>query len=151
MQDSNPIETMRVMMNGTFGRVFEYMEIADAELARAGVKENGFRDLFPGPFLRVAPELYRAHARELAERMRDGVSLERGTRAEVMLAMIDASLASPLTRAGQAVYEHLFVEMMPNDARKLGIVPTPGMYPQQVEEDIRAAQNRLIGKRAKCA
>lgn len=139
------------LIRGNVGRLFDLMEIAEEELERAGVRRKGdLAELYPGPFLRTSADLYRAHARELAERMKHGQSCEPGTLAEALLVMIETSLAAPLTRAGQATYETLFARLLPDEAKRLGIVPSPGIHPGQVEEDIAALRKRLAGKRPKC-
>lgn len=137
-------------LGGRVARVFDFMGIAEEELARLGVKRKGdLAALFPGEFLHYDEELYRHHARELVERMRRDQRTSLGTRAEVLLTMMKASLVSPLTRAGQAVYEHLFAELFPEHAKRLGIVPCAPVHPTQVEDDIGVARRKLDGVRAK--
>lgn len=138
---------------GHIGRIFDFIDIAEEELAAAGVprkRKGALSELFPGPFLYLDEELYRSHAREIAQRMTRNEDLEPGTLAEVMLAMMQASIAAPLTRSGQAVYEYVFSQLMPDESHKIGLVPSPGIHPRQIEEDIAAARRSLAGKRPRC-
>lgn len=137
--------------------LFDYIEVADTLLNKAGIKKGGMNGLFPGVFLNYPIEIYRHHAAELVARMveaRDAKpkrepDLELGTRAEVLIACMNSSLRAPLTREATAVYEALFSEILPAEWARLGFERSPGRWPAQIEEDIAAEQRRLRGKRAR--
>lgn len=59
-------------------------------------------------FRRVHVDVYRAHIRELLERAAAGKPLDTMTRAEVLLGLVQASLAAPLNATGAGLYAHLF-------------------------------------------
>lgn len=91
----------------TVSNVFNRMEIAEEELARAGV--DCFWELCSTDGFDIAAVwLYRAHARELCERARDSLSLVPATYAEMCLALRDTSLKAPLNEQGRTAYQRAF-------------------------------------------
>jgi len=97
-------------------KTFDVMEIAEEELARAGINRTG-RDCFlalraPESFHGLADWLYRAHARELCERARDGYDLRPGTVSEVIAGLHAASLIAPLSSDGTGLQFHCFLQVL---------------------------------------
>ena len=107
--------------------IFALMELADEELdaakKRHPLAEFAIQKSFP--LLQPAVELfagkhaevYRAHCRELLDRVADGASekeLRRGTRAEVLCVLTDWSLSHPPGPQGAALLSTLFAEVFPD-------------------------------------
>jgi hypothetical protein len=105
---------------------FDCMGIAD-ELLRAVPKRR--RDF--SPFIALRPtrslegktlDLYRAHARELVDRVQAGAkqsAMEPATDAELLCAVHETSLKAPLTAAGMAVAATLFGRCFPNQVKEI--------------------------------
>jgi len=110
-------------------RLFRAMEIAEEEIAKAqerwpGKKEelwSAFRYLgtgtcsIPGGY---ADRVYRAHCREILERIVRGEDLRPGTDAECMVALCEMSQVTPLHFPAVCLYRKLF-------ERRLGYDPSP--------------------------
>ena len=90
--------------------LFDLMKIAEEEIARGGA--DAFAFLCPPPgFTSLDERVYRAHARELVERVKRGERLEDGTKAEVMVLLSQQTLLAPPTQQYAALYEKLFAEI----------------------------------------
>lgn len=130
-------------------RAFEAMRIAEEELdrvfaSRAEQPDGIFTALvLPDVMRHMTPEVYRAHARELVARARDGEDLALATRAEVLAGLYEASTVAPLNAQANAVYVRLFAAVLPDLFARLPdearMVPAE-RWEGQVEEDVRAAQ-----------
>jgi hypothetical protein len=93
---------------------FEHMKWAEQEIAAAQARHPGHADriwhafslLLANPGLqRMAYELvYRAHCREILDRVAAGEDTRPGTAAEVCSAMVNTSLLAPLTSAASGLY-----------------------------------------------
>lgn len=126
-------------------RTLELAPIAEEEIERAGAPAATFALLSPRRFVELHPELYRAHARELCERVVAGKDTRPGTRAEVLVGLLQTCLLAPLTGEGQAFAEQLFGELMP-DARAVifgSDEPVREMWEGQIAEELHAARRRL--------
>lgn len=116
---------------GVIGGAFRRMELAEEEIelaktrdpARAARIHEAFKYLRPTETLqRKCDELYRAHCRELIERVAAGASdqeLAQGTGAEVLATLADLSLAAPLERTAFLLYGRLFRELFPERAAEI--------------------------------
>lgn len=110
--------------SGTIGAVFDLMEVAEEEISAAKVRhpkaaeslDSAFSALSPEGFTGFGRELYRAHARELLDRVAAGGDVRLGTTAEVLAALSKVAGAAPLTQLGQAVFERAFARAFPDDA-----------------------------------
>lgn len=71
-----------------------------------------FRLLVPLGFAGKCDDLYAAHCDELLERVVAGEDTRPGTKAEVLIGIMGASLMSPLRSDGQHLAERLFREVM---------------------------------------
>ncbi len=100
---------------------FEMMEVAEEEILRAIIrcpaKENelkfSFGILEPGPLVRYGVALYRAHARELLERVASGEKVDGGTAAECLAALSEGSLKAPLASSYAHAMTWLFRKCFP--------------------------------------
>jgi hypothetical protein len=93
--------------------------------------------------------LYRAHVRELIERMIAGVDVHPGTKAEVLAMMSGLSFIAPLTREFYAVYVRLFSGIYPQHMAAIG---NPDWkreepWPGRTDELIGELQRKLIDSR----
>lgn len=133
--------------------IFDLMGTAEDEIAAALETEtdakkrvgiNGaFRYLCPPPGMTTLDErVYRAHARELVERCRNGAKLDDGTKAEVMVALSQMSLVAPPSAQYAALYERLFAEIfeqaVPGDAAR---EPWP-----KASDELLADLRRKVGR-----
>lgn len=115
--------------------LFDLMEIAEQEIERAragtrGARYRLFREawmqLTPPPILHSAsPEVYRAHAREILERVKErgtikGVT-DEPTKAEMVMVLSNQSLKHPFNSTATRVVEDMFCDVLPEDAQRLGI------------------------------
>lgn len=100
----------------SIGSIFDCMAIAEEEIASANA--NGVQGIFamllpPNGMTSFAPEVYRAHARELIKRaLERTMSLDLATEAEVLMNMCSASLIAPPNQQWAALQERLFVKVM---------------------------------------
>ena len=112
----------------TVRRTFEFMEIAEEEIAKAEkrytrdkVTRACIHDVFghaqPGQLLRYSDVLYRAHVRELCFRAEHSTfdkakaDMAPATKAEIVAALSEGSLLAPLDQQHAALYEELFCEI----------------------------------------
>ncbi|MEE8296743.1 MAG: hypothetical protein V3R26_02820, partial [Hyphomicrobium sp.] len=107
------------------GHVFECMEIAEGEIsaAKRRTRIDDQREAIHGSFRYLLPteplrdkhlDLYRAHVRELIERVRLGEPVDPGTKAEVVAVLADLSLEHPLDPTAALLYARLFAELFPH-------------------------------------
>lgn len=128
--------------------LFDRMTIAEEEIARLEREPPGaFSTVYPTPVLRgKRRDLYRAHVRELLERLERGAGkakLEEATDAELLAGMYEASARAPLSSEASAVYDRLFSRIFPEKWRSLGWEATAEAWKGQVDEDIRAARRAM--------
>ncbi len=112
-------ETVRGIIGRPMAHAFECMSIAGEELEASGLDPVGPNrhphgaelwamlapsDIFEHCDLRV----FRAHVRELLERARTGAPLDVGTKAEVLLGLVETSLVAPLSPTGVTIHHWLF-------------------------------------------
>lgn len=134
--------------------LFALMGVAEEELATAKKKhplaefaiQKAFSILAPDAkfFIKKHTELYRAHCRELLDRIIAGASkkeLRLGTRAEVLSVMSGWSLEHPLGEQGAALFFTLFAEIFPERAENDGLIREP--WPGSTEELLEALQRKI--------
>ena len=106
---------------GTVQSVFDQMAIAELEIKRYTVRFPGNSVDIGRSFVQLRwvlktpiPEVvYRSHVRELLTRVVNDQSLMRGTRAEVLMLLSEASQLAPLCSRRVALYLKLFDELYP--------------------------------------
>ena len=107
---------------GTIGGIFDQVEICESVIAKARNRHpehgkaiwNSFLLLVPSKLLWEAPEpVYRAHCAELLDRVMNGQDTTLGTKAEIMMALSESSLAHPLAHTAAVLYARLFRELLP--------------------------------------
>lgn len=100
--------------------IFRFMEIAEEEIAaaqrrwprHADALWDSFRLLTPTKGFRHKSEhLYRQHCREILERVTEGEDTRPGTKAEVLIGLVEVSLAVPLKPEAQYLYTRLFLDL----------------------------------------
>ncbi|WP_280404775.1 hypothetical protein [Nocardia brasiliensis] len=102
----------------SFGGEFDRMEWADVEIRKAVDRHPDKRNIlyhcFSPDLMRATHELmgdelvFRAHCRELLERVATGMSTKPGTAAEVALACMESSLKAPLSTAAAGLYMRMW-------------------------------------------
>jgi hypothetical protein len=108
-------------MTRQLSQLLDFAEVAEQEIERAkqATPEHAheidrvFALLAPGALIDYGAELYRAHVRELIERVVDGLPLDLGTDAEICAALCFASLKAPLGVQPVALYERTFARCFP--------------------------------------
>jgi len=107
---------------GTISGILDQVEICESVIAKTRHDNpehnaaiwNSFKLLMPSELLWEAPEpVYRAHCAELLERVVKGQDTTLGTKAEIMMALSESSLAHPLTHTASVLYARLFREILP--------------------------------------
>lgn len=133
----------------TVARTFEAMGVAEEEIVRARAPRDTFKLLVPPDgMLGFAPEVYRAHARELCERAARGEDLRPATDTEVMVALSVLSLEAPLVGTAAALYERLFRAILPRQARRLPGEPARELHQGAADELLATMRRKLaIGGR----
>lgn len=145
----NPL--VREILGGDLVASFALLDICSEECERAGVlrtmPSTMFRLLAPSDiFAAVDQRTYRAHVRELLGRYKAGKPLDEGTAAEVLLGMVETSLAAPLTQGGAALYHAMFREVLGPEvyADYLADAPPPReRYAGQLAELEREARRKV--------
>ncbi len=139
---------------GAIGRAFDRMGIAEEEIEAAKKKwpdkkaeiHAAFGALAPGELSRYGSDrLYRAHARELLERVAKGERLELGTDAECLAALSLASLKAPLASGHVAAMEKAFASVFPKNA--LGPNVGRESYPGNVDEILTEIRKKIASRR----
>ena len=114
---------------GAIENAFRRMAIAEDEISRGQQRHPNhsdkifamFRHLCPTPMLRHVPdEVFRAHCRELIERVANDEDIQPGTNAELLAFLSKLSLESALDRVHFLLYQQLFHELLPSQAAALG-------------------------------
>lgn len=153
-----PEPTFRIpdVLGGPLGarlsEVFDRVRIAEEELAGADLspeaRSTAFGVLVPtAPLRGKAPELYRAHVRELLGRLARGEDTAPGTLAECLSACLYTAGDAPLRQEGQALTEWLFAEVFPDRAKEIGCGEARERWQGQVQEDLAALRRRLATRR----
>lgn len=98
------------------GRAFDFMEIAERLIKRAGGKPGNraweaFKLLSPGRLIEFSDELYEAHCREVIDNLMTGKDTRPGTDAEVAVLLHDLSLKAPLNTSYLRAYEDAMIRM----------------------------------------
>ena len=141
-------------------RTFDLMEIAEDEIGRG-------MDLHPGKaaeitdcftfarptkyLLNTGTHLYRAHVRELVERVANGVELTLGTDAELvgMMSQLSLEAGGPLTRSATGMMLRVFHRLFPDFTFDIAI---DDLMPDRYFEDWPGQMDELEAKaRAKIA
>ena len=130
--------------------LFDQMEVAEDEIAKAqnrhpDAKEklwNAFRLMQPGVLLGFPDELYRAHCRELLERIYQDLDTRPGTQAECLVAFSEMSLVAPLRHDAELAMKHLFVSLFPNQAAQWDVVPTYETYQGATNEILAQVRSK---------
>lgn len=139
----------------TVADTLDRVRIAEEELAAAdlppGARAQAFGVLVPtAPLRGRAPELYRAHARELLGRLARGEDTAPGTLAECLSACLYTAGDAPLRQEGQALTEWLFEQVFPAQAKAIGCGEARERWAGQVQEDLAALRRRLATRRTTC-
>jgi hypothetical protein len=130
------------------GRVFECMDVVEEELAAAlsvykrrrghaavvvvqRLEKQAFKYLAPGDLLRdFGLSLYRAHVRELIDRIVHARPLDEGTDAEVLAVLSRGSTVAPPGQDYTAAMHRLFKKCLPEEWKRL----EPDLEPQEPHE-----------------
>ena len=135
--------------------IFECMAIAEEEIAaaqeahpdKAGDIWHSFTHLRPSPLLEPrTPQLYRAHARELIQRVAAGhtkkAELAAATAAELCCVFCAASQLSGLQSDAVAAYQKLFKQVFP-DVFLEDEVTIQESYPGRADEIIAELRRKV--------
>lgn len=129
---------------------FDAMGIAE-ELLRPVPKHR--RDF--SPFIALRPQsqfqgktldLYRAHARELVDRVTAGAkqtAMEPATDAELLTAIHETSLKAPLTAGGMAIAARLFQSCFPDKSTEIFGEEQREPWPGYVAEEIARMRKKF--------
>jgi len=128
-ENQSPADIARTLLGATLAELldetFRRMDLAEEEIAAAMARrpEHGtalhgaFRALCPTQALRGAGRaLYRAHCRELLERVVAGDDLRPATTAELAALLSALSLEAPLDRPTTVLYWRVFTAIFPTEA-----------------------------------
>jgi len=112
----------KVLGNSLFSfiqRMFQLMEITENEIEKAKQRWPERTDMLHRSFMLLRPTseamsdvgevFYRHHCREILRRVAEGGDTRMGTTLEVVLALREASLVSPLKRDPAVLYAKLFM------------------------------------------
>lgn len=121
--DLFPKDTKKVIVSA-----FEHMRIAEEEIKSAKQRypqkaqelHASFRLLCPPEsFTKYPPDLYRAHAKELLQRIARSKDITLATRAELCIVLSEASLLAPLENDYACLYSQSFRVIFPRKYRQL--------------------------------
>ncbi len=134
---------MMAVVNSTF----ECMDLAEEVITASGCtyaqNKSAFGVMCPTPPLRgKSHDVYRAHARELVERIIAGKDTRPGTRCEVLCCLLATALKAPLNQSGGALAEHLFAELFPRHQVSKASTRRQEFYKGQIAEDLADARKR---------
>lgn len=107
-------------------RTFDMMNVAEEQLKAHGLtnRKGAFMVLMPPKGMSLkSTRVYRAHAKELCERMLAGADTRTGTKAEMLSGIMDHATKTPLSMAYTAAATLLFNDVMgflPADFAPLG-------------------------------
>lgn len=133
----------------SISRAFDLMAVAEEEIERAKrlhpekaeALHASFGILYPGDLARYGSDrLYRAHARELLDRVARGADLEPGTDAECLVAFSFASLRAPLSASATAAMERVFATVFPEER---GERAGREGYPGEVDEILSGLRRKI--------
>ena len=162
---NNIVDAFSAIGEGDFGRrwvnVLERIEIIEEEIAAAqkSVRSKKAKKVLWDSFLslRLSPayngfsvDLYRAHCRELLERIITGDSADVPTDAEVMIVLSEMSLRVPLNNDAWALYITLFKKRFPG---KLPDISTKDVHESyagamsQIDNEIRRKLSKIVSPR----
>jgi hypothetical protein len=121
MTQETVLDILDKLSLGQISGIFRLMEIAEEEIAiaqrEAGTEGHdaiwrSFKLLRPTPmFEKVAEQVFRSHCKELLYRVVNGFDTRPGTKAEVMILISEASLASMPSSDVRVLYTQLFKEI----------------------------------------
>lgn len=143
-------EIMGSRLGGWIKSAFDCMEMAEEEIARAQKRFPDKKQEIWESFMLLSPtevlegktdRVYRAHARELLERVGRGQDTRKGTAAELLCAMLAAATAAPLNAQGAALTERLFTIVMGRKLDEEGAFRP--VWKGQVEEAYEWAAKRV--------
>lgn len=131
-------------------RTLDLSQVAHEEIesAKRESPEHGaelrrlFPVLVPGEVGRFGATLYRVHARELCERVLDGLDLRPGTDAEILAVLSNASLKAPLTVEPAALFEAVFARCF-DASRVLEGGPRPEPWQGSNDELARTLRRKI--------
>ena len=147
------LELMRQVLGGD-GKVldvvsaaFDHMDTAEQEITASGCSkaqgQSAFGVLCPSdPLDGKCDDVYRAHCKELIERVVAGDDTRTGTDAEVLCCLMGASLVAPLNTDGLALADHLFTSVFPGSQLAHEGERSLEFYHGQVSEDLAEARKR---------
>lgn len=136
-------------------RSFEFIEIAEEEIARAQHRHpeqsqqlhRTFGFLRPDRFINYHPTVYRHHCRELLERIATGADTRPGTLAEAAIAIAQVTLATPVRRDVSILYGRIFKRFFPEQYEVLSYFPTEESYPGRCDEILETLRRKLTAPR----
>lgn len=140
----------------TMLKVFTQMEssikICFEEIKNAKKRWPKQEDLLQSSFSLLRPEtvfsgkeeiVYRNHCREILERAAKGLDTRPGTRAEVLIALSEMTLVTPLRQDYTILFSDLFTKVM---EKKIGGDPGSETYPGAVDEIYSKLQKWLTAE-----
>ena len=146
---------IRAHLPSRVGRCFDLMDVAEEEIKAAQERHADSADKIHASFKLLCPseamsekhqDVYRAHCREILNRVAAGNDTKLGTKAEAMVGLADASLAFPLGQIASALYHRLFGEVFGSETVKaldLGGVlitePWPGASDELLSDLVKQA------------
>jgi hypothetical protein len=155
---SSPPAAVLAALPRRIGGLFDLMAVAEEEIDAASKRHPGRERMLsaafgllcpPAGMSKLDPKLYRAHARELCERVAafDGPPenhrpLALGTKAEVLMVLSELSLKAPPSQQYAALYELLFAEIFGAAAVPAG-EPVREPWPKASTELLGTMQRRL--------
>ncbi len=118
----------------------EGIDTLDQSLQR--VSKQAFAILCPPELLRgKCEQVYRAHVRELLQRVVNNQDTTAPTQAELLCAMLEMSYRAPLNCQYTAVAEHLYPRVMD---RPLDGTPTPEPWTGATQEALTKLSRKLL-------
>lgn len=130
-RNTKPLDARTLLgagLGGAIESVLQCMELAEEEIAAAkgahplaaDLTHRAFAIMCPSAVLRDGGEkLYRAHCRELLERVHLEKDTRPGTTAEVVAVLSTISFRAPLDRHATVLYWQLFEELFPGEAERI--------------------------------
>jgi hypothetical protein len=152
-------DSMTALLGGDLGGmlagIFERMDWAEDEITAAQKRHPGKADLIYHGFKLLNPThellstgaefVYRAHCRELLERVAAGQDTRPGTAAEVACQCYDASLVCPLTDTAAGLYARMWQQAFPGqgDQWDASLGHYEGLHAAQIDDLEREARRKL--------
>ena len=136
---------------------FRRMTVAEDEIRAAKARhprkaaklDQAFRYLCPPALLGGLDDMvYRAHAREILERVAKGGKLRPGTTAEVVAALSHGSQVAPPGRIEMLLYTELFARLFPKESLRLMTDSRPAAPDRYERERMRELEQELRRKLA---